>query len=572
MRGRPPHLCGNEWPVSTLSFYDLAVTIPTSPDRRHWWLAGGVTLVAAILPYAGTLDYPLLHDDQWAITNNPVVTEDFDLGRIFRTNAWGNQPEYLHTPNYRPLSVLTLAWTHAAAGLDPVPYRATNLVLYALVSVLVLGAVHRLGARPLPAALASCWFALHPVHVETVLQVVNREEMLCALFWLAAVGLAAGRSALVPAPVRKTWTPTSLAALAGATALAVLSKEGGAMIPFAVAGIGLLWPAGPARIRQVLPPLLASGSVVVAYLALRVAVLGYLGAGAIPWQDNPLVRASTPERLVGAFAVVWEAFRILVTPVDLSVDYGYDALGIPGPGTAARAAGGLVAVGLLVFGAVRASRSGRPLAGLGVLVVAVSWAPVSHLAFPSSILLGDRLLLLPSAGLAAAIAGFLSVSPSGFRGRAAAALVLLWSFTLLPLSVERTRDWRDAETLFASSLRNRPGSPRLHNNLGLVLLHEGRPVEAEAHLRRALAMDPTNAEAHNNLGLLLAGIGHPGSAAEEFRRALVIRPTMRAAVHNLCLLLTRVGRPEDAGPVCARARVLGVPVEDTSSTVPLDIR
>lgn len=550
----------------------MTVTVPISPDSRRWWLVGGVILVAAILPYAGTLNYPLLHDDQWAIVNNPVVTGDLDPLRILATNAWGNEPEHLNIPNYRPLSVLTLALTHAAAGLDPVPYRATNVGLHALVTVLLLALMARLGAPPLPAALASCWFALHPVHVEAVLGVVNREEMLCAVFWLGCLLLAVRRSALVPACARKTWTPASLAALAGLTALGVLSKEGGATIPFAVAGIGLLWSAGPGRVSRVLPPLLASGSVVAAYLALRVAVLGHLGAGAIPWQDNPLVHASTPERLVGAFAVVWEAFRILIGPVDLSVDYGYDSLGIPGPGTAVRAAGGLLAVVLLVLGAVRASRQGRPLAGLGVLVVAVSWAPVSHLAFPSSILLGDRLLLLPSAGLAAAIAAFLSAPSSEPRRRAAAILALLWTLAFLPLSFERARDWRDAKTLFASSLRNRPGSTRLHNNLGLVLLREGRPVEAEAHLRRALAMDPTNAEAHNNLGLLLAGIGRPGSAAEEFRRALVIRPTMRAAAHNLCLLLTRAGRPEDAGPVCARARALGVPVEDASAADPLDIR
>lgn len=539
------------------------------------------TLVAAILPYAGTLNHPFLHDDQWAIANNPVVTGDLDFARILTTNAWGNEPEHLHIPNYRPLSVLTLALTHAAAGLDPVPYRVTNLVLYALVAVLVLAVLLRLGARPLPATLAASWFAFHPVHVEAVLFVVNREEMLCAVFWIAAVLLAASRSALVPAPFRKAWAPASLAALAGLTALAVLSKEGGVTIPFAVAGIGLLWPGGPTRVGRVLPPVLASGSVVAAYLALRVAILGHLGAGAIPWQDNPLVLVSGPERIAGALAVAWEAFRLLVAPVDASVDYGYDALGIPGPGTGVRAAGGFAVAVLLVLGAVWASRRGRPLGGLGVLAVAVAWAPVSHLAFPSSILLADRLLFLPSAGMALVLAGFAAgpthrPSPdrpdgtdrsrvpvtSGWGRPLAVALLAVWTLAFVPITLDRAGDWRDAQTLFASSLRNRPGSTRLHNNLGLALLRDGRPVKAEAHLRRALAIDPTNAEAHNNLGLLLAGIGRPGSAAEEFRRALSIRPNLRSAWHNLCLLMVRLDRSEEAAPACARARALGVPVDD----------
>ncbi len=550
----------------------------SAPSDRGWgkvggvirsqWIAGATaTLAAAVLPYAGTLNNPFLHDDQWAVVNNPVVTGDLDLARVFTTNAWGNAPEHLHIVSYRPLSVLTLALTHAVAGLDPVLYRTTNLVLYPLVAVLVLALLLRVGARPLPATIAASWFAFHPVHVEAVLFVVNREEMLCAVFWLAAVHLAVSRSALVPASSRKAWAPASLAALAGLTALAVLSKEGGVTIPFAVAGIGLLWPAGPTRVGRVLPPVLASGSVVAAYLALRLAVLGHLGAGAIPWQDNPLVLVSGPERIAGALAVAWEAFRLLVAPVDASVDYGYNALGIPGPGTGVRAAGGFAVVILIVLGAVRAARRGRPLVGLGVLAMALAWAPVSHLAFPSSILLADRLLLLPSAGMAMVLGGVLSL-PSSCLPRlsrlqaASTALALAWTLAFVPLVVDRAGDYRDAETLFASSLRNRPGSTRLHNNLGLVLLHSGRPVEAEAHLRRSLAIDPTNAEAHNNLGLLLAGIGRPGSAADAFHRALSIRPNLRAAWHNLCLLMVRLDRSEEAAPACARARALGVPVQD----------
>lgn len=531
-----------------------------------------VVIAASVLPYAGTLRFPFLHDDQWAVVNNPVVTGDLDFVRIVTTNSWGNEPEHLHIPNYRPLSVLTLAITHAAFGLDPVPYRLSNLLLHALCVLLVLATLIRLGATPWIALLGSTWFALHPVHSEVVLFVVNREEMLCFLFWLAALHLAIGRSGLVPTTCRKAWTPGNLAVLVTLTALAVLSKEGGATIPFAVAGIGLLWPGGSGRVRRSLPPVLASGAVVLAYLGLRLAVLGHIGAGAIPWQDNPLVLVPAPERLAGAMAVAFEAFRLVVAPADLSVDYGHAVLGIPGSGTWIRAAGGLAVLALLLAAAAIAMRRGRFGVTLGVLIALVSWAPVSHVAFPSSILLADRLLFLPTAGMALVLAGLLgdripSVSahypmPSTWMGRAFVVLCIAWCCSFLALTIERAGDYRSAETLFASSLRNRPGSTRLHNNLGLALLRGGRPAQAEAHLRRALEIDPTNAEAHNNLGILLGGIGRPASAAEEFLRALAIRPNMRAAVHNLCLLLMRLGHINEAAPVCEHARALGVPVQE----------
>ncbi len=539
--------------------------------RGKWtWAAAALVAAASVLPYAGTLRYPFLHDDQWAVVNNPTVTSGLNIARIVLTNAWGNDPEYMHIVSYRPLSVLTLALTHALAALDPLPYRLTNLALHATCSLFLLAMLLRLGVALRSAVLPVTWFALHPVHAEAILFVVNREEMLCAVFWLAALHLAVGRSALVPPERRRTWSLASLAALAALTALALLSKESGVMIPFAVAAVGLLWPAALTRLRAVLAPFLVGLAGVVGYLILRVMVLGRLGPAAIPWQDNPLVLVSAPERLAGALAVFYEAFRLLLAPVDLSVDYGYDALHLPGPDLAPRALAGAAIVAVLLAAALLSVRKRRPLPLLGLLVLALSWAPVSHIALPATILMADRLLFLPSAGLALMLAGLLdALASTRFPRRlafgACLALCVVWTGFFLAITADRAGDFRDAETLFASSLRNRPGSTRLHNNLGLALLHDHRPVEAEAHFRLALAIDPTNAEAHNNLGLLLAGIGRPGSAASEFAEALRIRPNMRAAAHNLCLLLLRTGHAEHADPACERARELGAPVVESQA-------
>ena len=547
------------------------------PDRLAAYL---FVLTAATVPYLGTLDYPFLHDDQWAVVNNPLVTGPLDVAAILSSDAWGNDPEHENGPNYRPLSVLTLAATHSLCGLDPFAYRVTNLALYAVVTLLVLWVLLRLQVPVFIATLCAIWFAWQPVHTEVVLFVVNREELLCATFWILALVVILERSGLVPAGMRRDWRPLSLAALALCTLLALLSKELGATIPFAAFAIGLAWPGDQPRSRQAVLPAAVSALMLIAYLGLRVRAIEHLLAEAIPWQDNPLVRAGTAERIAGAMAVIFEAFRTLLAPVFLTVDYGFNVLGIPGPEVPWRAVAGFGVTVALVGVAVWGARAGRSIPALGVLLLALAWAPVSHLAFPASILFADRLLFLPSVGATIAIAGLWgwpdAPGPVG-RAQAAAqnrilmklglAALAVWTVAFAWLTFERAGDYRDAKTLFASSLRNRPGSTRLHNNLGLALFREGRWLDAERHYRMALSIDPENAEAHNNLGIWLAGAGRPGSAADEFLKALAIRRNMRAAWGNLCRLLVSQQRLDQAKEVCREALARGAPVEDVMESL-----
>ena len=127
--------------------------------------------------------------------------------------------------------------------------------------------------------------------------------------------------------------------------------------------------------------------------------------------------------------------------------------------------------------------------------------------------------------------------------------------------MDRIPDYRSNESLYESSLANRPGSTRIHNNLGKALMDGGQWALAEPHLRAAIAIDPANAEAHNNLGLVLWNAGQPGSAASELIQALNYRPNMPAALTNLCILLVNQGRFDNALPICEKALARGGHVE-----------
>lgn len=499
------------------------------------------------------------------MVRNPVVADGLDFYRIFTTNAWGSPPEYSHTVNYRPLSVLSIAVTHELFGLDPAPYRATNICLHGVVSLLLFLFLRKLSVPLMLATVASLWFALHPIHTETVLFVVNREEMLCAIFFLLALMVATERSALLPKEKRKFWSIWSFSALAILTALAVFSKEQGAMIPVAVLLIGLLWPGPDGRLKGALLPGALSGIFVALYFVLRLQALGFLGVKVIPWQDNPIALIPIPDRWAYAAGVAFEACRLLLFPLNLTVDYGYNALEVAELVSIPRILAMLFIFALLLVAIVFAS---NPLLRLGGLVIVISCAPVSHFFFPATVILAERLLFLPSFGAAMVFAWIGTIIYCKYSRYKYIALTLVFVPFLAAfpfLTTDRIAEYRDAETLYSTSLRNRPGSTRLHNNLGLALLNKGEVERAEKHFRISLAIDPQNAEAHNNLALLLAGTGRPVEAVAEFQAALSIRPNMRSATHNLCLLLVRLKKDSLARPICERAKELGVPVADYES-------
>lgn len=552
--------------------YNRAVEAIPQHGNKGWGTALSVAIVlaAAILPGLRGLDFPFLHDDRWAVVENPRVVGSLDPVAILSSNAWGDAPDHRHIPNYRPLSVLTLAATHAVAGLDPRPYRATNLALHALASLALLGLARAFRVGRSAATAGAAWFATHPVHAEAVFFVVNREELLCATFVLGAMGLAVRFFSTDVAPFSRR--PGSRVALgvfgaASLTALALLSKEAAATLPLLL-GILVFTLIPRQRPRSLAMVFMAASTLaLLGYLALRHWALGRWMAGHVPWQDNPLVLSGTGERVASALALIWKAAGLLVAPLRLTIDYGYDATGLPAAGFPVDSWLGLATVAAVVTLFVTMRRR-APVIALGLSLLALPYALVSNLLFPNSILFAERLLYLPSAGAALALAGLLDFVRTRTAGRASLlawvpiALVFVASVAFGTMLASRNEDHRSGKTLFDASLAAYPRSTRLWNNLAVEMQNEGDWERSSQALERALAIDPTNAEAHNNLGLAQARRGELREAARSFGRALDLRPGMAAALGNLCLLLEAQPDEPRATTVCEMAVRRGAPVRE----------
>ncbi|WP_148294046.1 tetratricopeptide repeat protein, partial [Azospirillum sp. B4] len=84
------------------------------------------------------------------------------------------------------------------------------------------------------------------------------------------------------------------------------------------------------------------------------------------------------------------------------------------------------------------------------------------------------------------------------------------------------------------------------NGLALVARHEGDPGLAEAHWRRAIALDPDFAGAHANLGKLLLDQRKLRLAQAALERSLALDPANGGARMDLALALKAQGRRDEA--------------------------
>lgn len=478
---------------------------PATPRRSLAW---GVALGIACLAVAVNLPAlagPFLFDDWAGIVENPNLRALRPLARALDAPAGTGA-------DGRPLVALSLALDHALWGLDPRGFRATNLLAHALCA-LALFAVLRAGlaragrgsAAPGLAAAATLLWAVHPLYSGALHQVIYRNEVLAALFYLVALGSAL---ALFGRPAARIWAV--VVCLASAAAMA--SKETAVSLPLAVLALDRLLGAGSfgaaLRARRGFYAALAS-----TWLVLLACVLSGSRGASVGFAHAEIIGAR--ESIYTQAGALLHYLRLSFWPAPLVFDYsGWPVTRELGSALPA----GLVVLALLVASAIAFAR--RRAAGyLGLLAFAVL-APSSSFIPLAGDLVAERRMYLPLAALVAIVVlgvdaalGRAPLSPAARRALGAGLLGAA-ALALGATSVARARDHADAERIWRDTVTKRPTNARAWNMLGVELGLLGRRAEAAEAYQRALEVEPHHAQAAFNLGNLHLGAGEFARAAE----------------------------------------------------------
>jgi tetratricopeptide (TPR) repeat protein len=495
------------------------------------WLLAMILVIVTVVAYTPAMRAGFIWDDDYVVTNNPVVRSLGGLERIWF------QPG--STLQYYPL-VFTSFWAeYHLWNLRPFGYHLVNILLHASNAVLLWLVLRRL--KTPGSWWAAAVLALHPVCVESVAWITERKNVLSGLFYFLTV-LAYLRFRPLNDPdgtcvCNWRYYPLVLALFV----CALLSKTVTCSLPAAFLLL-VWWKTGRVEKRDIaaLLPLFALG--VAAGLMTAWMEKHVVGANGELWTLSFVQRCLLAGRALWFYAgkLFWPHPLIFIYPhweIDSKAwwQYLYPA----------------AALALLAALWSLRSRIGRgPLVAALYFTTALAPALGFFDVYPFRYsFVADHFQYLASAGLIA-LAGCTGTVVCGCAppwaepfGPAAAAITLI---VLGALTWKQAHIYRDAQTVWQDTIVKNPSCWMAHNDLGALLANKGESKEAIWHFEQAVRFCPSCAEPHNSLGLILAGQGKLDEAIAHYEQALRLNPDYAKAHNNLGNALLQTGRVQEA--------------------------
>ncbi len=493
----------------------------------------------------GNYEFVNFDDDKYIIENFHVqkgLTRDSVIWAFTAT----------HVSNWHPLTWLSHMLDFQLYGLNPSGHHLTN-VFFHLVNTLLLFLVLKLMTGALwRSGLVAALFAVHPLHVESVVWVAERKDVLSTLFWMLTLWAYLGYT---KRPGVKRYLVILLA-----FALGLMAKPMLVTLPFVLllldywplkrielgqSAIGLPAASQPSTIAnkpgaQAFRLLLEKTPMfVLAAVSSVVTFIVQKSGGAV----GALETYPFKIRMANALLSYVIYLKKMIWPQNLAVFYPHPGQSLP----MWQAAGAGL---LLVVVSIAVIRAGRryPYLPVGWLWYVGTLVPVIGLVQVGDQAMADRYTYVSLIGLFIVVAwGVPDVARSWRYGKSALALATGSLLVALMVSTSlQLKHWKNSLTLFDHALSVTENNYLAHLNFGAALADQERTEEAITHYHRSLQIAPNYAKAYNNLGLALAQQGKNDEATAHYLKALQLNPDYARAHNNLGVVLTRTGEFEKA--------------------------
>ena len=536
------------------------VPLATAPAVRfHRLIAVGLVL-AAWATYYRALEAPFLFDDRPAIDRNETIRQ------LWPPTIPLSPPVTGAGVAGRPLVNLSLALNFAASGLAPRGYHATNILLHICATLTLWGLLRRTfqrtalkpDAEKLAGGIAFLW-SVHPLQTESVVCVVQRNELLVGWFYLLALYCFA-RS--IDEPRGAWWRAAAIVA----GLLGTASKEVMATAPLLVLLYDRTFVGGSFRTawrdRWRFHLGLGSTWLLLAWLMQandqRAGTVGF-GLGVSSWHY-----------LLTQCNALLTYLKLSVWPHPLIADYGVDVVhSLTAVGGEAFVVSALLAA--TVFALWRHPAIGWAAAAFFIVLapsssfVPLTTQPIAEHRMYLSLAAVLALLVLALhrlcgrtslAATTAVVVAFAATTAA--RTRVYETEISLWSDTVakspgnaraeasLGGAFARAKRWPEALRHFELAVQQRPDYADAHNDYATVLGETGRTADAVGHFETALRLKPDDTDIRYNLGVALAQAGRPDEAVEQLQRVLQRTPDRVSALNNLGDALLKLGRPSEA--------------------------
>jgi len=510
--------------------------------RPEVWICLLLVLsTVAIYHQVAKFDFINLDTDQYVYENN-IVKE----GLTARNIRWAFST--MHLTNWHPLTWLSHMLDVELYGLNPGRHHLTNVLFHIANTLLLFGLLRRMTGTIWRSGLVAALFALHPLHIESVVWIAERKDVLSTFFGILAIW------SYVYYALHRRLGAYVLAMLF--FALSLMAKPMMVTLPF---GLLLLdyWPlkrfrfetgkkadgsmgktashrSPAALIVEKIPFIvLSAASCVITFYAQKT------GGAVVSFVLHPLAF-----RISNA-AVAYAAYiGKMFWPGNLAIFYPH-----PGVWPVWHFLASCLLLTAVSAVAIRFIKS-RPwlLVGwlwyLGTLVPVIGLVQVGHQA------MADRYTYIPLIGLFIIISwGFCDLLRGWkFQKSVSAAFGVGVIVVLMAVSWQQIGHWKNSTAVFKHALEVTQNNSVAHNNYATGLAIQGRTSEATKHFKIALEISPNSANTHLNLGLALFAQGNLEEARRSLTKALQIKPNEATAFNYLGKIQNRLGAPERAVP------------------------
>jgi len=484
--------------------------------RKIWFAAAGLlaVLIVACLVYLPSLKGGWVFDDFPHVANNEAVhIKNISVAEIRQAALQSPQPG-------RALANVSFALVYYFCGEGSGTQHTANLAFHLLATVFAFLLFFEILRRPVfqktvtsPAAVAlfgAAVFALHPLNTQSVSYIVQRMNLLAALFVMAALYCRMRASVMEGRKIPGKFLRPFLYVLFVLSAVAgVLCKENAVSIVLLLPVVDLMTSGEKAgtwlRMRwKVLALCLFAGLAA----ALLYLVLGVSFMGGYENRDFTMMeRLLTQHRVVLWYITLW----IFPAGSRLSLEHNISvSSGLFSPPQTVLA---VLAIAIATLAALYHVRRAPLVCGgwlwfVAGLVMESSVLPL-ELAF-------EHRMYLPGIGLYLAAAGLFY--RLGIK-KAAVPLLLIVLASLALLTHERNRVWQNSGRLWKDALHKAPQKARPFANLCSEAYGKGEFARARRLCRAALARAPGHEKALYNLGLACKSLGRLDEAESAMERA-----------------------------------------------------
>lgn len=460
-----------------------------------------------LMLYLKGLQNSFVGDDDLQIVRNTQVHSITHFFSFFTGSTYENGgSDTIAGIFYRPIMMTVFSLIYTFAGAQPLAFHLVQLLFHISNTVLVFLFLRRL-MKEKYAFIGALFFLINPVNSETILYSANLQEVLFFFFGMLAL--------LFSDKQNKSYLNVALVSIF--IFLSLLSKESGALFIPIILLYSLFFHKQRAYFRRLLVGIILTAFV---YCIFRYGLAHMFKANS---SIAPITNASFSIRLENVPAIIFYYLKLLVFPVDLSVDQFWIVTT-----TSLRSFWIPLVVdvlfGIVLFtGYIWIHRKGSEKVQKYVFFLA--WFTLGlflHVQIlPLDATVADRWFYFPFVGIVALIVTIIEqvkFHRYKYTNMIAVGLTCLALVSLAMQTFFRISDWKNELTLYSHDTKIQRNFI-LDNAYGSALINNNQYAKAKKFILSSVTVHPYAANL-NNLAIIYTAEGNKIKAKEVFEDAL----------------------------------------------------